>query len=64
MEREQNNIDPDGLAEIWRSAERRRVEDMGAWLSHWFEQRRRLKVSDAQATDPTPKSNPGATAAA
>jgi hypothetical protein len=47
MEREQNNIDPDGLAEIWRSAERRRAEDMGAWLSQWFEQRRRLKVSDA-----------------
>jgi hypothetical protein len=54
MEREQNNIDPDGLAEIWRSAERRRAEDMGAWLNQWFEQRRRLKVSDAQATIPRP----------
>jgi hypothetical protein len=64
MEREQNNIDPDGLAEIWRGAERRRAEDMGAWLSQWFEQRRRLKVSDAQATDPTPKPNPGAIARA
>jgi hypothetical protein len=43
MEREQNNTDPDGLAEIWRSAERRRAEDMGAWLSQWLEQRRRLR---------------------
>jgi hypothetical protein len=64
MEREQNDIDPDGLAEIWRSAERRRVEDMGAWLGQWLEQRRRLKVSDAQATDPTPKPDPGAIARA
>jgi hypothetical protein len=62
MEREQKNIDPDGLAEIWWSAERRRAEDKGAWLSQWFEQRRRLKVSDAQAADPTPKPNPGSIA--
>jgi hypothetical protein len=61
MEREQNITDPDGLAEVWRIAERRRAEDLGAWLSR---RRRRLKVSDAQATDPTPKPNPGATAAA
>jgi hypothetical protein len=64
MEREQNYIDPNGLAKIWRSAERRRAEDIGISLSQWFEQRRRLKVSDAQATDPTPKPNPGATARA
>jgi hypothetical protein len=64
MEREQNTTDPDGLAEVWRSAERRRVEDLGAWLSQWIEQRRRLKVSDAQAADPAPKPNPGAAAAA
>ncbi len=49
MEREQNNTDSDGLAEVWRSAERRRAEDIGAWLSQWFAQWRRLKVSDAQA---------------
>ena len=64
MEREQNNIDPDSLAEIWRSAERRRAEDMGAWLGQWVEQRLRRKVSDAQATDPTPKPNPGSIARA
>ena len=60
MEREQNNTDPDGLnstdpdasAEAWRSEERRRGEDIDAWLRQWFEQRRRLKVSDAEATYP------------
>jgi hypothetical protein len=62
MERAKNSTDPDGLAEVWRSAERRRAEDFGAWLSQWVERWRRLKVSDAQATD-TPKP-PGATAAA
>ena len=64
MEREQNTTDPDVLAQVWRSAERRRAEDLGAWFSQWVEQWRRFKVSDAQATDPTPKPNPGATAAA
>jgi hypothetical protein len=63
MQREQNTTDPDGLAEVWRSAERRRAKDLGAWLSQWVERRRRLKVSDAQA-GPAPKPNPGATAAA
>jgi hypothetical protein len=52
MEREQNNTDSDGLAEVWRSAERRRVEDIGAWLSQWFAQRRRLRVSDAEVSYP------------
>jgi hypothetical protein len=59
MEREQNNTDPDGLAEVWRSAERRRMEDIGAWFSQWFEQRRRLKVSDAPTTYPRGRPTPG-----
>ena len=42
MERERNNTDPDGSAEVWRSAERRRAEDIEAWLRRWFVQRRRL----------------------
>jgi hypothetical protein len=52
MERERNNTDPDGSAEVWRSAERRRAEDIEAWLRQWFVQRRRLKVSDAEASYP------------
>jgi hypothetical protein len=55
MERAKNSTDPDGLAEVWRSAEQRRAEDFGAWLSQVVAQLRRLKVSDAQATDPTRK---------
>ena len=47
-----NNTDPDGLAEVWRNAERRRAEDIDGWLRQWFEQRRRLKVSDAEYTHP------------
>jgi hypothetical protein len=62
MEREQNTTDPDGLAEVWRTAERRRAEDLGVWLSQWVEQKRRLK--SPMPTDPPPNPNPGATAAA
>jgi hypothetical protein len=58
MERERDGVDPDGLVEVWRSAERRRTEDIGAWLSQWFEQWRRLKVSDAQATYPKGRPTP------
>jgi hypothetical protein len=52
MERERNNTDPDGSAEVWRSAERRRAEDIEAWLRQWFVQRRRLKACDAEASYP------------
>ena len=52
MEREQKKTDPDDLAEIWRSAEQRRTEDIGAWLGHYFERRRRLKASDTEASFP------------
>jgi hypothetical protein len=51
MKREQNNNDPDHLAEVWRNAQRRRAEDIGGWLSRLFD-RRRLKVSDADAAYP------------
>jgi hypothetical protein len=52
MERQPNNTDLDGLAEVWRSAERRRAEDVDGWLRPWFEQWRRLKLTDAEATYP------------
>jgi len=44
MEREPTKTDPEGLAEIWRSAEQRRVEDISGWLGQLFE-RRPLKAS-------------------
>ncbi len=34
------------LAEVWRTAQQRRAEDIGAWLGQSFERRRRLKVAD------------------
>lgn len=48
MDRERNKADPDSLTEIWRSAEQRRAEDIGAWLSYFFEQRQRLRASDTE----------------
>jgi hypothetical protein len=52
MEREQNQTDPDGLAEVWRSAEQRRAEDIRAWLGHVFEKWRRPKTSGAETRYP------------
>jgi hypothetical protein len=56
MDRERKKDDPDSLTEIWRSAEHRRAEDIGAWLSCFFEQRRRLRTSDTET--PYPQGNP------
>ena len=52
MEREPIKADPDGLADVWRTAEQRRAEDIGAWLGHIFEQRCRLKVARAEGAYP------------
>jgi hypothetical protein len=52
MEREQNKTDSDDLAEIWRSAERRRAEDIGAWLGHFFALWKRFKASGVEASYP------------
>jgi hypothetical protein len=40
------------FAEVWRTAQQRRAEDIGGWLGQLFERRRRLKVADAEATYP------------
>jgi hypothetical protein len=54
MERENPiETDPDVLAEVWRTAERRRSADIGAWLGQLFElRRRRLKVAERDAAYP------------
>jgi hypothetical protein len=52
MEREPTKTDPDGLAEIWHSAEYRRAEDMRGWLGQLFQQRERPNVADAGAIHP------------
>jgi hypothetical protein len=50
MNREPIKTDSDDfsgdLAEVWRTAQQRRAEDIGAWLGQLFERRRRLKVAD------------------
>ena len=51
MDHEPIKTDPDGLAEVWRSAERRRAEEISGWLGQLFE-RRRLKVADSAAIYP------------
>ena len=62
MGREPNIADPDGLAEVWRSAEQRRTEDIRKWLGQAFEKWRQLKTSDSEARIPEgirrPKSAP------
>jgi hypothetical protein len=42
----------DDLAEVWRTAQQRRTEDIGGWLGQLFERRRRLKVADDGAKYP------------
>jgi hypothetical protein len=36
----------DNLAEIWRSAQRRRADDIYSWFTHFFQRQRRLKSSE------------------
>jgi hypothetical protein len=50
MEREPIKTDIDSLAEVWRSAEQRRAEDMRGWLGQLFEPWPRPKTSDARRT--------------
>jgi hypothetical protein len=40
----------DDLAKVWRTAQQRRAEDIGAWLGQLFG--RRLKVADDGANYP------------
>ncbi|HET7492212.1 MAG TPA: hypothetical protein VI216_05060 [Candidatus Acidoferrales bacterium] len=47
MEREQDKAGDKDLAETWRSAEQPRSDDLAEWFGHFFEQRRRLRMIDA-----------------
>jgi hypothetical protein len=53
MEREQNKPGPEDVADVWQGAQQRRAEDIGAWVGHFFEQRRRRKASEAEVSYPT-----------
>jgi hypothetical protein len=48
MERERGEFDSCDLAGIWRNAEQRRADDIGAWLRRIIE-RRRQKISEIDA---------------
>lgn len=63
MEREQNTRDPanepNSLTDIWRLAEQRRAEDLGAWLSTFlatFVAKRQLTAK--ASTNPYPTGQP------
>ena len=44
--------DYDNLAEIWRSGQLRRTEDIYFWFTHFFEGQWRLKLSDSRLQYP------------
>ena len=52
MDREAIKSDSDALADVWRNAERRRTEDIGAWLRQAFEKPRRPKAADVDSAYP------------
>jgi hypothetical protein len=43
MQNERQDFDDDDLAEIWRSAQHRRAEDIYSWFTHFLNKRWRLK---------------------
>jgi hypothetical protein len=45
MQNHERDFEQGDLAEIWRSAQHRRTEDVGGWLADYF-RRRRLESSD------------------
>ena len=55
MEREQHKADPDNFAEIWRSAEQRRADEIGGWLARFIEKQRQLKTTDVAVNYPPGK---------
>jgi len=56
MQHEQHDYDCDNLAEIWRSAQHRRTEDIYSWFTHFFERGR--QPSQPVAYLNTPKVTP------
>lgn len=48
MQHEQNDPGGDDLAEIWRNAHRRRIEDFCSWFANVFGKRPQLTSPDAR----------------
>jgi hypothetical protein len=43
MKDSQQDSERDDLAEVWRSAQHRRAEEIYSWLTHFLNKRRQLK---------------------
>jgi hypothetical protein len=48
MQHERHDLDGDDLAEIWRSAQHRRTEDVYSWFTNIFKKRQQLKSPDTR----------------
>jgi hypothetical protein len=48
MQNERHDLEQDDLAEIWRSAQHRRTEDLGRWLAQYFERRQPTKTIETR----------------
>jgi hypothetical protein len=46
MQNTKGHFEKDDLAEIWKSAQHRRTEDVGGWLAKYIAKRRSLKSRD------------------
>jgi hypothetical protein len=55
MQNDERDFEQGDLAEIWRSAQHRRTEDVGGWLVDYFRRQRRLKSSDDRSHPRTHK---------
>jgi hypothetical protein len=45
MQNERQDFDDDDLAEIWRSAQHRRAEDIYSWFTHFLNKRWKQKCN-------------------
>jgi hypothetical protein len=48
MQHQQHDLDGDDQAQIWRSAQHRRTEDIRSWFAELFNRRRQLKSLDTR----------------
>jgi hypothetical protein len=49
MQHQQDGLDSDDQAEVWRRGQLRRTEDIRAWFAGIFKKRRRLKSPDTRS---------------
>ena len=52
MQHGRHDYHDDDLAELWRSAQHRRAEDIYSWFTKFFERQRQLRSSDSRSQFP------------